>query len=1033
MARRGSFSRSGGAQNLSLIVYQVLKDQLNTDMSSIIQNYQTNMKAGRYSSTFNGQNVDGQFVMDYIQNMMQGFPAGSSEYESLRSQLTQFQEQYKTDIQNLVIDSMNNGTQIDFGLLGSNFSNKGIGEVTLSDIGTWGESELARLRELGDNTQADKLSGAIFVAKFNVENDGKSAAVTRGDLSYGEYNSWMKSQLGAALTAGFTKDSETYRQLLKQQAQAQKDARTDGENKTFEKYGKAISTAMEGPDKAAQALIDHYIEIDGALAGQVRELGTSIGSSATPYYDLIQLIASKRNDPTYANLYSSIMAAGGDGSSDLETLFATAVAESNTALLEIKNAGFSGVSDAQRTQLRYDMFKNLMNGTSFVNQSGIGFVAGHAANVMDTFKTDLSDSGMSFSTDGKQGFDAGVGGHPDAVFASFDKLGTALADTQGANEYGWLKDISAGRISNDIAGPELERFDKDKDGYVDKNEIIEAASTGAIQSNQLDAIITEMQTAMGSLPSPTDGLSSATIMSSFINACYGSALLRSGKGIVIVGADGTASVSDTMNPAANAELMPTLINIGGKSSIAYVEPTKITEMNGNNQSVPVDAGRFNGLDISFYHLPSNIGNSTNLGTSDAYVVIKGTFANGIQSSYKIPADMFVKYAQSMGMDITMTGYNNPGQNGPTIQITNDGTVGGDPKETWGHMFDPNSDKSIFRLTNTDPRSDDFGKLVFPDAQGKKYDFQGFLNDQSDIDKFVTNTLSDPEALKAEALRIATNKGKTTFDSTDIVDAAMKIGGLPTNMSYATVAGLIANNQAFQTLVHTNFPEITVIKSEGQMRADAQAAAVSTPGTSWYNPASPDYRPELDPYNPASGMNATTVNNEGYILLGGGLTAKDGKLYRDGFLPWMPKTEIGVWNTTNSGLTPPGTKPTFGGLPNPKPPKPGSPPVGTPSIPVTTGPGPAIPTTTGPGPAVPTETPASTNGSSFLNNSFRNHSGFNPEVGVKPVTTPKVGANTEGSAKPVRAVVGGIKPTSVKPSKPTQLGRVTNNPTRRITF
>jgi hypothetical protein len=214
-------------------------------MSTLFQNYQTNMKAGRYSATFNGQNVDGQYVMDYMQNMMQGFPPGSSEYESLRSQLSQFQEQYKTDIQNLVIDSMNNGTQIDFGLLGSGFSKKGIGEVTLSDISAWGESEMARLRENGDMTQADKLSGAIFVAKFNVENDGKSAALTRGDISYGDYNSWLKGQLGSALSSGFTKDSDTYRQIVKQQAQAQKDAKTDGENKSFEKYQKALFAATQ--------------------------------------------------------------------------------------------------------------------------------------------------------------------------------------------------------------------------------------------------------------------------------------------------------------------------------------------------------------------------------------------------------------------------------------------------------------------------------------------------------------------------------------------------------------------------------------------------------------------------------------------------------------------------------------------------------------------------------------------------------------------------------------------------------------------
>lgn len=1018
MARRGSFSRSGGAQNLSLIVYQVLKDQLNTDMSTLFQNYQTNMKAGRYSATFNGQNVDGQYVMDYMQNMMQGFPPGSSEYESLRSQLSQFQEQYKTDIQNLVIDSMNNGTQIDFGLLGSGFSNKGIGEVTLSDISAWGESEMARLRENGDMTQADKLSGAIFVAKFNVENDGKSAALTRGDISYGDYNSWLKGQLGSALSSGFTKDSDTYRQIVKQQAQAQKDAKTDGENKSFEKYQKALFAATEGTDKAAQALIEHYVNVGGALTGQLQELGDQIGSSSTPYYDLVKLIASKRNDPAYGNLYGAIMNAGGDGSSNLETLFADAVAEGNTALLEIKNGNFPGVSDAQKAQLRYDLFKNLMSGTSFVNQSGIGFVSGHAANVMNAFNTDLGNSGMSFDTSGKQKFEAGWGGHPDAIFKSFDDLNTALKDTQGSNEYAWLKDVAAGRISVDIAGSSLAAFDKDGDNYVSKEEIMAAVSDGSIPAGRLSQITTEIEAAMGSLPSPSEGVSSSTIMSAFINACYNGSKLGDGKGIAIVAADGTVTVSDTMNPTGGSEIMPTLITINGKTSIAYVEPSKITELDGNGQSVPVDAGRFNGLDISFYHLPSNIANSTNLGTTDAYVVIKDSAG----ASHMITADMFVKFAAANGLDITMTGYNTPGQNGPVIQIANDGTVGGDPKKIWGDMFNPTSDSSIFRLTETDPKSDNFGKLIFPDAQGKDFAFTGFVNDKGSVDLFVQGTLKNVDAIKAEAAKIAANKGKATFDSGDLVDAAMKVGGLPTNTSYATVAGLIANNEAFKTFIQTNAPEVQIVKTDAEIKADWNSQIVSTPGSSWYNPLSPDYRPELDPYNPASnGGVVAGTNKEGYILLSGGYTAKDGRLYQDDF--FGNKKDIGAFNTTPSAGYVKPTTPT-------KPVAPSITPPGTkPSVPV--GPGGSTPAPTGPG--IPTSTPASTNGSSFLNASFRNHTGFNPEAGVKPVTTPKVGTSTEGSAKPVKSIVGGIKPTSIKPSKPTQLGQVTNNPTRRISF
>ena len=164
MARRGKFGRSGTTQNLTMLVYQIMKDQMETEIRNILDAYKANMEAGTYVSQFNGQNVDSEFVINYYESMLAGFPPGSTEYQTVMSKLESFREQARTDIQNLVINAMRDGSQIDFGLLGSQFSNKGISEVELSDVRGWADQEVADLIADGNTVQADKLRSAVFVA-----------------------------------------------------------------------------------------------------------------------------------------------------------------------------------------------------------------------------------------------------------------------------------------------------------------------------------------------------------------------------------------------------------------------------------------------------------------------------------------------------------------------------------------------------------------------------------------------------------------------------------------------------------------------------------------------------------------------------------------------------------------------------------------------------------------------------------------------------------------------------------------------------
>jgi hypothetical protein len=816
MARRGAFSRSGGAQNLSLLVYQVLREQLNTDMNSIMQNYQTNMKAGRYSATYNGQNVDGQFVMDYIRNMMQGFPPGSTEYESLNSQLRDFEGQYQTDVQNLVISSMQNGTKVDFGLLGPEFSNKGISEVTLTDIRDWGSKQVAALEDEGNTTQADKLKGAIYVAGFNVEQEGKANAVTKGELSYAAYNKWLLGQMDLAVQNGLGKDSDAYLAIAKIQAQAQKDAKVDGYNKAGDAVDKSIRGILSPVDQAAEAMLTAFEKSGDPLVAGLESVRAAMGStSGAPSYELLQKLVS---DPSTKYIYDAIMKMGGpDGKFD--ELFAQAVSEAGGKFTDLYQNGLGGIDPANLA--KYQQFILSMRGQTidFSNKTGIEFNTSHSQNVLDVFKDDLRASGVAID-DTKPGDNAFTGGHPDAVMESLKHLGESLDKLPSGNSYQWLKELAQGKISNSLVSAEMSNWDSTKnggngDGFLSVDELKAGFSSGQLTSGQINDMEQKMSAIWQTMPTLGNGMSSGSLITSFLDAAWGQAAMDHGS-VIVVNNSGVVHVSEwgQKDPGGNAEMLPTVITVNGKTSVAYVMPMSLTSSSGNNQENPIDPTLLGGLDAKVYRLPGNLGSTTNVGQTDAFVVLKGSANTGngtVTSSFKLTFDQFRAVAQHFGLEFDANSFTNPSSTAnPSVNLSANTSDPEVLKNAWPNLFNPNSDYYIGKLKDSN------GNFIVPDATGKDFKFNGFVGDDASTNKLLNGLLSsNKDKIIAEATAYASSQGRTQLNAEDVARAALKnVPGIAENSSFATVLGLVSTSPAFLSNVSTSIQNVdTSIKTK----------------------------------------------------------------------------------------------------------------------------------------------------------------------------------------------------------------------------
>lgn len=672
MARRGSFGRSGTSQNLTMLVYQLLKQKMTDEIDSILQSYRTNMKEGTYTSQFNGQNVDGEYVMDYYRQMLSGFPPGSTEYETINSKLKAFEAENRSDVQNLIINAMNNGTQIDFGLLGSKFENKGISEVELTDLSGWASQEIADLRANGEIEQADKLSGAVFVAKFNVVNDEKTAAYYKGDITAGQLAQWLGGQLKSALESGLTESSDAYREILKQQASALKTARTEGQAESANNYRNEINGLMGRLSNLSEKLFDKYRELGGVFSSEIDRLVAENGGDS--YKALIALADGRGNsESTYGAAYGSIFQELGTDPEELG--LADAVGEVMNKLNKMEDDGFKGVSDEERIKLGAEIDGVIALNKSFVATSGISFNSTAGQALISGLYKGLKGSGVFSVATGIQ--ENVYGGHPDLVQQAFAEFGKGLGNID-LTGYEYLSGFAEGKFSTTLLPSEARgafTSAEMSDSFITKDEWYSMMDRNPMpQADMIKWIDNVVVTATRGLPFPGATGSADVTANSAIKAmadsfAAGYILDRKG-GTMVVQPSGVVSVTENPRDVDGTDTARTVMmppGPDGKVRFAKSIPLKITQ----------DVAQENRNPYNFPVVIEIYSTGGNAGADNTFMVIQGS--NG--QSHQIPYYKGKKWLEATGFTLDDSNFITAGDKGTFINVTSEPTDRSQPTFT----------------------------------------------------------------------------------------------------------------------------------------------------------------------------------------------------------------------------------------------------------------------------------------------------------------------------------------------------------------
>ena len=725
-----------------------MKQQMQDELQSILTSYETNMTAGTYNSQFNGQNVDGEFVIAYYEQMLAGFPPGSTEYETVNSKLQKFRQQYRTDVQNLIINAMNNGTQIDFGLLGNEFQNKGVSEVELADLQGWAGQEIADLRANGEIEQADKLSGAVFVAGFNVENDGKVAAYYRGDITAGELASWLGGQLDAALESGLTESSEAYREILKQQASALKTARTEGQAEQFKNYQDEISGLQGRLTKFAKNLFDKYRESGGVFSSEIDGLIAQNGGDS--YKALVALAGERTNaESAYSAIYSNIFSEMGTNPEELN--LAEGIAEVQSRLDQLEENGFRGISAEQRTQL-----ENLLEGTGALNRqfiatSGIAFNTTAGQTLLTSLYKDLVSAGVY-----QQGTGTGenvIGGHPDLVQEAYRKFvsGSGNIDMYG---YEFMRGFGEGKFSTGLLSQEARGMftpEQLNDSFITKEEMFAALDKDPMALANLSQWIDQVNPyAMRNLAFPgapgSAAMTANSMAKTMLDSFAAQYVLEKQGGTMVVQDNGL--ISTTTNPRAvdgfglaRTVLLPP--GPDGNSRMAKAIPLTITS-NPTTAGVPASPTEFPKT-IEIFNTGGNPS------ATNTFMVIGSK-----DSSYQIPWVVGKKWLEATGYTINDDNYRRSTEEGFGIFVTKDPTDRDMMNEMFNNFDNPASEYFIGKTTT----GNGLGLINVNENNLSSIRNYGIVGATNLIDGVVTDILSKGrDQILSQATALAKAEGK----------------------------------------------------------------------------------------------------------------------------------------------------------------------------------------------------------------------------------------------------------------------------------
>ena len=324
MARQGRFGRAtAGSQNLSALIYSLLREERNDQEDTMIRSYRNNMRGGVSTNTFSsgGTTTSATAASVYQWYLSQAELARQSGdnvgYNSLIQRAEEFRIAALGDQETLLSNAFANGTTIDFSLFGGT----GSGSLTLPQF----ESLMTNLSNNPSLTDSDRsrIRLTLFTQQLNATAGALGREYDEGTKTANDLVAFYDKELERARAAGITTDSQIYQNLLNTRSKYIKAGEIDAANARVKGVTDGIKDETLALAKGLQTyfgpIIDKRIKAQSTidlLKGPIKDGGTWLNT-------LMDALNQDRTTSLYQLIYDAAVA-GNYGQEEIDRILESA-------------------------------------------------------------------------------------------------------------------------------------------------------------------------------------------------------------------------------------------------------------------------------------------------------------------------------------------------------------------------------------------------------------------------------------------------------------------------------------------------------------------------------------------------------------------------------------------------------------------------------------------------------------------------------------------------------------------------------------
>jgi len=303
MARQGRFGRStSGSQNLSSLIYSLLREERNDQEDTMIRSYRNNMRGGVSTNTFSSGGTTSSATSNsvyqwYLDQANLARQSGDNlGYNSLMQRAEEFRIASLGDQETLLSNAFQSGTSIDFSLFGG----VGSGTLTLQQF----EALMTGLANNPSLTETDRsrIGLTLFTTSLTSTAGDLARGYDEGTKTANDLVAFYDKELERARNSGITTDSQLYQNMLNARSRYIKAGQVDASNARVKAVESGIKDEMLAVAKGLQTFLMPIIEkrfrsketiaaLKATISGDgfefIKRLNTALGESGNTMYQLI--------------------------------------------------------------------------------------------------------------------------------------------------------------------------------------------------------------------------------------------------------------------------------------------------------------------------------------------------------------------------------------------------------------------------------------------------------------------------------------------------------------------------------------------------------------------------------------------------------------------------------------------------------------------------------------------------------------------------------------------------------------------------